>query len=109
LLLAQVATVFAPPVGQSETVQQLVPVEAIHVPLFEQNFCPVVQVPLQAAFCAMQVPLQFCGRLLGQVWTHAVPLQLTLPLAGTWQATVHSLNPQVARAVLLTQVPLQLW
>jgi hypothetical protein len=82
LLLAQVATVLAPPVGQSATVQQLVPVAAIQVLLFEQYFCPLGQVPLQAAFCAMQVPLQFCDRLFGQVWTHAVPLQLTLPLAG---------------------------
>jgi hypothetical protein len=81
----------------------------MQVPLFEQYFCPVGQVPLQAAFCAMHVPLQFCGRLVGQLWTHAVPLQLTVPSTGALQATVHSLSPQVARAELLTQAPSQLW
>jgi hypothetical protein len=106
VLLAQVATVLAPPTGQSAAVQQ---VPTIQVPLFEQYFCPLGQVPLQAAFCAMQVPLQFCGRPVGQVWTQAVPLQLTAPLAGAWQAAEHSVSPQVAGDELLTQVPLQLW
>ena len=55
---------------------------AIHVPPVAQYFCPFGQVPLQAAFAAMHVPLQFCGRLVGQAWTHAVPLQLTVPPTG---------------------------
>lgn len=47
--------------------------------------------------------------MFGQVCTHAVPLQLTLPPVGFWQGVVHSVSPQVSRAPLLTQVPLQLW
>lgn len=80
----------------------------MQVLLPEQTFWPVGQVPLHAASWAMQVPLQFCGILLGQLWTHAVPLHVTVPFVGATQGLVHSVKPQVARAVLLTQVPLQL-
>lgn len=76
--------------------------------LFEQNFWPVGQVPLQAASCAIHLPLQFCGALGGQLGTHAVPLHETLPPIGAWQAVEHSLRPHVAGSLLLTQTPSQL-
>jgi hypothetical protein len=107
VLLVQVGTVFAPPAGHSVAEQH--PVSGIHVLVFKQRFCPSGHVPLQAAFAAMHVPLQFCGKLLGQLCTHAVPLQLTVPPTGAWQGVVHSVRPQVFRELLLTHVPLQLW
>jgi hypothetical protein len=79
------------------------------VPLLAQYFWFRGHVPLQAAFWAMHTPLQFCGRLDGQFWTQAVPLQLTEPPVGSLQAVVHSVSPQVALALLSAQTPLQLW
>jgi hypothetical protein len=106
VLFVQVATVFGPVAEQSFTVQQ--PEELIHVLLNEQYFCPAGHVPLQAAFWAIHVPLQFCGRLVGQRGTHAVPFQLTVPPTGIWQAVAHSVRPQVAALLLLAHRPLQL-
>src|SRR5512137_2839965 len=80
----------------------------MHVPPVAQYFCPLGQIPLQGAFCAMQTPLQSCGRLDGQVWMQAVPLQATVPPVGAWQAVLHSVRPQVATELLLTHTPLQL-
>jgi hypothetical protein len=94
---------------QSEAEQQAGAEILMHVLLPEQVCCPVGHVPLQAAFCAMHVPLQFCGRFAGQLGTQAVPLQVTEPLVGTLQAFVHSVRPHVAWSLLLTQMPPQLW
>ncbi len=107
VLPVQVGTVFVPPAGHSEA-EQHAP-SSIQVLVPGQRFCPVGHVPLHAAFAAMQVPLQFCGRLVGQAGTHAVPLQLTVPPAGAWQGVAHSVSPQVSTELLLTHLPLQLW
>jgi len=96
VLLVQVATVWAPVVLQSEVEQQAGAEMLIHVLPPAQVCCPGGHVPLQAAFCAIHVPLQFCGRFGGQLGTQAVPLQLTDPEVGTLQALVHSVRPQVA-------------
>jgi hypothetical protein len=93
---------------QSLDVQQAV--VAMHVSLAAQYFCPPRHFPEHAAVCAIQAPSQSWGAAaFGQVWTHAVPLQVTLPPVGCWQGVVHSVSPHVARALLLTHVPLQLW
>lgn len=108
VLLAHVATLCAPETVQSEGAQQDGGAMLMQVLLPEHVCCPLGHVPLHAAFCAMHTPLQFCGRLVGQAGTHAVPLQVTLPFVGALQAVVHSVRPQVARSLLLTQAPLQL-
>jgi hypothetical protein len=82
---------------------------AIHESLAAQYFCPPRHLPEQGAVCAMQAPSQSWGVVVfGQDWTHAVPLQLTLPPVGFWHAVVHSVRPHVSRAPLLTHLPLQL-
>jgi hypothetical protein len=108
-LLVQVATVWDPVALQSEAEQQAGAEILMQVLPPGQVRCPLGHAPLQAAFCAMHAPLQFCGRLDGQLWTQAVPLQVTDPEVGALQAVVHSVRPQVAGALLLTQVPPQLW
>ena len=108
-LAVQVATLWAPVAVQSEAEQQAGAEILMHVVLPVQVCCPLGHIPLQAAFCAIHTPLQFCGRVAGQVWTQAVPLQVTAPPVGALQALVHSVRPQVAGALLLTQVPPQLW
>jgi hypothetical protein len=80
LLFVQVGTVFAPPAGQSEAAQQ--PVSEIQVLVPEQRFCPVGHIPEHGALAAIHAPSQSWGALVGQVWTHAVPLQVTLPPVG---------------------------
>ena len=93
---------------QSLDVQQA-PV-AMHVSLAAQYFCPPRHFPAQAAVWAIQAPSQSWGvAVLGHVWTHAVPLQFTLPPVGVWHGVTHSVSPHVARALLLTHDPLQLW
>jgi hypothetical protein len=109
VLFVQVEIVCAAVVVHSEAEQHAGAAMPMHVLPPGQVRWPVGHVPLQAAFCAMHVPLQFCGRVLGQAWTHAVPLQLTLPPTGVWQAVVHSVRPQVAVSLLLAHTPLQLW
>jgi hypothetical protein len=59
VLFVQVATVWDPVVLQSEAEQQAGAAMLIQVLLPEQVCCPVGHVPLQAAFCAIHVPLQF--------------------------------------------------
>jgi hypothetical protein len=95
-LFVQVATVCGAVVLQSEVEQQAGAEMLIQVLLPGQVCCPVGHVPLQAAFCAIHDPLQFCGRFAGQLGTQAVPLQVTSPLVGCLQALVHSVSPQVA-------------
>jgi hypothetical protein len=95
-LFVQVATVWAPVVLQSEAEQHAGAEMLMQVLLPGQVCCPAGHVPLQAAFCAMHVPLQFCGTFEGQLGTQAVPLQLTEPYVGALHALVHSVRPQVA-------------
>jgi hypothetical protein len=92
---------------QSLDVQQAV--VAIHESLAAQYFCPPRHFPEQAAVCAIQTPSQSWGALVGQDWTQAVPLHVTLPPVGFWHAVVHSVSPHVSGALLLTHFPLQLW
>jgi hypothetical protein len=106
LSLTQVGTVCGPPAGHSEGPQQ--PEALMHAVLPAHSFSPDEHVPLQGASCAMHMPLQSCVALSGQEGTHAVPLQRTVPPTGFWHALVHSVRPQVARALLLTHTPLQL-
>jgi len=109
VLLVHLPTVWAAEVVHSESVQQAGGAVLMQVLPPEQTRWPLGQVPLQAAFWAMQTPLQFCGRFVGQAGTQAVPLQVTVPPVGAWQAVEHSVRPQVARALLLTQTFPQLW
>ena len=66
-LLVQVATVWAPAAVQSEAAQQAGAEILMQVVLPGQVCCPLGHVPLQAAFCAIHAPLQFCGRFAGQL------------------------------------------
>ena len=66
-LFVHVATVWEPVALQSVAEQQAGAEMLIQVLLPEQVCCPAGHVPLQAAFCAMHVPLQFCGRFAGQL------------------------------------------
>jgi hypothetical protein len=66
-LLVQVPTVCGAVVVHSEAEQHAG--EATPMQVFPPGHVrwPLGHVPLHAAFCAIQVPLQFCGRLAGQV------------------------------------------
>jgi hypothetical protein len=66
-LFVHVAIVWAPVVLQSEAEQHAGAAMPIHVLPPGQTRWPLGHVPLQAAFCAIHVPLQFCGRFAGQL------------------------------------------
>jgi hypothetical protein len=65
-LFVHVATVCAPVALQSVVVQHAGAAMPMQVLPPGQTRWPLGHVPLQAAFCAMHVPLQFWGRLDGQ-------------------------------------------
>lgn len=88
---------------------QLVPHESTlrfmaQMPL--QSCVPVGQVP-HTALVAMQAPAHSLVSM-GQVGTHAVPSQPTVPPAGIWHA-VHDVVPQLPTSLLLTHLPPQTW
>jgi len=67
VLFVQVEIVCAAVVVHSEAEQHAGAAMPMHVLPPGQVRWPVGHVPLQAVFCAMHVPLQFCGRLTGQL------------------------------------------
>lgn len=88
--------------GEQDVPHDAVLVSDWQIPL--QLCVPAGQTPMQALFIGMHMPLH-SFIVEGHAGLHARPSQVTVPPVGVWQAVVHSVGPQVARAWLLTQVP----